>query len=76
MIDNDIMHLDPNFRKKVIVLMEVVGMTYKNLHLFEGFRTAARQKLLARTVTGPVAKPGTSYHEKGLACDRTWLNSK
>jgi hypothetical protein len=39
-------------------------MTYKNLYLFEGFRTAARQKLLAKTVKGPVAKPGTSYHEK------------
>jgi len=76
MIDRDIMHLDPNFRKKVIVLMDVVGMAYKNLHLFEWFRTAARQKLLARTVKWPVAKPGTSYHEKWLAVDRTWLNSK
>jgi hypothetical protein len=31
---------------------------------------------LAKTVKGPVAKPGTSYHEKWLAVDRTWLNAK
>lgn len=76
MIDNNLDHLNKNFKQKVIVFKKIVGMVYKNLYLFEWFRTAARQKLLAKTVKWPVARPGTSYHEKWLACDRTWLNSK
>jgi len=76
MIDNNLEHLEKSFKQKVIVFQKVVSMAYKNLHLFEWFRTAARQKALARTVKWPVAKPWTSYHEKWLACDRTRLNTK
>lgn len=77
MIDSSFDKLKKEFAIKSKVIMWIVRLKYPGLSPFETFRTRARQVwLYANRKKGPVAKPWTSMHEKGLAIDRVFLNKK
>ena len=66
MIDSSFDKLSKEFRIKSKVLMEIVRKKYPGLTSFETYRTKARQAWLYanKKGKGPVARPGTSMHEK------------
>jgi LAS superfamily LD-carboxypeptidase LdcB len=77
MIDNSFQFLKEPFKTLATIFLEVVKTKVKVVP-FETVRTRARQAwLYANKKPGqPVAKPGMSKHEQGLAIDRVFTNSK
>ena len=77
-IENSLDALFWECKTKQKVLQEIVRKKYPWFAPFETFRTRARQAWLYSQLKGrwPVAKAGTSYHEKWLAVDRIFLNTK
>jgi hypothetical protein len=66
MIDNRISSLAQPFRTMVQVFLTVARLKYPRVVPYETYRTRARQAWLYanKKKIGPVAKPGTSMHEK------------
>lgn len=69
---NSLSTLTKQCRDKSTVCMNVVRLKYLWLAPYETWRSRSRQTWLYKNNKngGPVAKPGTSYHEKGMAVDR------
>jgi hypothetical protein len=62
----DVGHLAPAMKTAVVVLEDALG---ERLELTSGYRTYECQARLYGTVSGPVALPGRSLHNVGMAID-------
>jgi len=78
MIENSLEKLLWEMKIKSKVLLEVAKSFWLKVIPFETWRSRARQQRLYtnKKPWQPVAKPGTSMHEKGKAVDWVFVNTK
>jgi hypothetical protein len=65
----DVQDLNPQFLGNINGLLEAVKKAGGNPSISSGFRTKEQQANIPKNNPYPVAKPGTSLHEKGIAAD-------